>query len=42
MLLEVAASNALAGSCVVVLAGTSEGLGGLRVLKRTCKCCGTE
>ena len=33
MLLEVAASNELVGSCVVILAGTSEGLTGARVLE---------
>jgi len=31
-LLEVAASNELVGSCVVILAGMRKGLAGLRVL----------
>ena len=40
--LEVVALSGLAGSCVGVLAETSEELAGPRVLEGACKCCGTE
>ena len=34
--LEVVTLSELAASCIVILAGTSEGLAGLRVLEETC------
>jgi len=41
VLLKVAISNELAGSCVVVLTETSEVLAGPKVLEGTCRCCNT-
>ena len=41
-MVEVAASIELAGSCVKVLAGTSERFVGPRVLKGACRCCGNQ